>query len=125
MFGVFSITATLSRNKLDACIEEFQSIPKRNPVFDFYQVDPKMALAKWHTHFPFKGVFAFSGDINQKWESELNEMVKKNGTVKSSLPDLIIINKKGMIVKIESGVTQFPFWRGYQPIKTSTSLTLD
>jgi hypothetical protein len=83
-----------SKSKLDACIEEFQSIPKNNPVFDFYFCDPQKTLDKWDTIFPYKGVFAFSGEINQNWESELNKMVKEKGFLKSSLPDLIIVNKK-------------------------------
>jgi len=105
--GVFSITATLSRTKLDTCIEEFQSIPKKNPQFNFFPIDSKKGVDHWYTHFPFKCVFAFAGDINQNWETELNGMAKEGDTVKDSLPDLIIINKKGMIGKVTPGVSKY------------------
>lgn len=111
VYGVFSITATLDHTKLfdqkDGVIEEFKSIPKNNPQFEynnFIEGIPGLEegmLRYWHDAIPFKCVFGFTGDINVSWENELNQMVVNNGSVKSSLPDLIIVNKKGFITKLK------------------------
>jgi len=102
VFGVFSVTATLSHKKLfEDCIKGFKSIPKDDPQFEFQHfieipdLEQKM-ITGWQNLFPFKCIFGFTGNINEKWEEELNELVKKDPSVKVFLPDLIIVNKKGV-----------------------------
>ena len=106
VYGAFSITATLDHPKLFDIIEEFKSIPKNNLQFEYLNFIElpdleKQMLGYWRKAFPFKCVFGYTGDINVNWENELNQMVAENGSVKSSLPDLIIVNKKGLIAKLE------------------------
>lgn len=114
VYGVFSITSTLDHSKLfdkNGIIEEFKSIPKNNPQFEYNNfidgipgLEEKM-LGFWNESIPFKCIFGFTGDINDKWENELNQIVAEDRSVKSGLPDLIIVNRKGMIVKL-NGPTQ-------------------
>jgi hypothetical protein len=103
VYRVFSITATLDHPKLFSVIEEFKSIPKENPQFESINVlgfDEKEVLEKWNERFPFKCAFGFSGDINLSWEKELNEMVATDSNLKNYFPDLILVNKRGMITKV-------------------------
>jgi len=108
VYGVFSITSTLDHPKLSNVIEEFKSIPKENTQFEFFtegnlgEAQKKKVLEKWNNRFPYKCVFGFSGDINASWEKELNEMAAANSHLKNCLPDLILVNKKGVIEKIHS-----------------------
>jgi len=111
IYGVFSVTATLTHSKLfNDCIEGFKSIPKQDPQLEFLnfieipELNQKM-VEGWYEMFPFKCVFGFTGDINATWETELNMLVKENPDLKSYLPDIIIVNKKGMIKKL-SGETK-------------------
>jgi hypothetical protein len=111
VFGIFSITATLDHTKLfdgkRGVIKEFKSIPKNNPQFiynTFIEGIPgheERMLNYWRDKIPFKCVFGFDGDISESWERELNEIVAGNKDDKHSLPDLIIVNKKGMILKLD------------------------
>lgn len=117
VFGAFSVTSDLSHTKLfgngkSGIIDEFQSIPKTNPRFQFNK--PSLALPdwetsvmdKWNKRFPFKCAFGFTGDINQNWETELNTTVVDNNDLKNNLPDLIVVNKKGMIRKLHDKPTE-------------------
>lgn len=117
VFGAFSVTSDLSHTKLfgngkSGIIDEFQSIPKNEPRFEFNK--PSLALPSWETsvmdmwnkRFPFKCAFGFTGDINRNWETELNTMVVDNNDFKNSLPDLIVVNKKGVIRKSLNKPTQ-------------------
>lgn len=110
VFGIFSITSTLNHPKLfdgkNGVIEEFKSIPKNNPQFIYNNIidglpghEEKM-LNYWHNKIPFKCVFGFEGDINESWEKELNQIVASDKDDKQRLPDLILVNKKGMILKL-------------------------
>jgi len=100
VFGVFSITATLDHPKLLGCIEELKSIPRQNAQFLFYFINEQENMEIWYKRFPYKCIFGFTGDINLEWENELNKMVGQNNSEKNYLPDLIVINKKGMIQKV-------------------------
>ena len=101
VYGVFTVTATLDHSKLHDCIEELKSIPKQNPKFTIHPLlNSKQVLKKWTQRFPYKCIFGFTGDINQGWCNELNQIVKQNPTTKEYLPDSIVVNKKGVINKI-------------------------
>jgi hypothetical protein len=126
IFGAFSITSTLDHPKLfddeRGVIEELKSIPKENP--QIYYINPglikysdeniKDMNERWFRFFPFKCAFGFTGDINIKWEDELNEMVAADSNLKNFLPDLIVVNKKGMIRKIHD-----------KPVKTLGGAIID
>ena len=106
-YGVFSVTSTLDKPKLESCIEEFKSIPKNNPQFLVNNgLDDKEVLTKWNNSFPYKCIFAFSGDINIKWESFLNELVDKDKSLMPLLPHMIVVNKKGAIFQVNPNGTQ-------------------
>lgn len=107
--GIFSVTATLNNQKLfggRGIIEEFKSVPKDNPQFGhlleqlFEEEDYEEVISLWNVLFPYKCAFGFKGTISEKWAMELNDMVKNDCLLKNRLPDLIIVNKKGMIQKI-------------------------
>lgn len=109
VFGVFSITSSLSYNKLLGCINEFNSIPKNNPRFLYQGNDmPPSVLSEWERHFPYKCIFSFSGDMNKNWETNLCNMVKENKFSKVNLPDIIIVNKKGVMGKIGENYKYHP-----------------
>ena len=57
-------------------------------------------MENWNKRFAYKCAFGFAGNINSDWERELNEMAAEDSNLKNSLPDLIIVNKKGMIRKL-------------------------
>ena len=105
VWGVFSITATLDHQKLLDVIKEFNSIPKDNPRFIYRNAIEgipgleEQQLNNWINKIPFKCVFGFCGDINSNWENELNQIVARDSCAKNKLPDLIIVNKKGVITK--------------------------
>lgn len=101
IFGVFSITATLDHGKFRDCIDEFNAIPNNNPKFMIMDdlLSQAEVIEKWKENLPFKCVFGFSGDINQTWADELNEFVLNKKYDKNSLPDYILVNKKGTIKK--------------------------
>jgi hypothetical protein len=100
--GVFSVTATLTKQKLYDCIKEFKSIPKENPQFNYFgTINEQTNTEKWKNIFPFKCVWAYSGNISFEWEKILNELVENDPGVKKYLPDLIVVNKIGMIMKTE------------------------
>jgi len=101
VFGVFSITSTLSFSKLKDCMHEFHSIPKHDYYFSmekFYGEEFKNETQQaYNLLFPFNCVFAFSGDINEKWIDNIYEFMNENKVNPSLRPDIIIVNKKGMI----------------------------
>ncbi|CAD5256218.1 MULTISPECIES: DUF6602 domain-containing protein [unclassified Imperialibacter] len=109
--GVFSITANLSFSKLKDCMKEFHSIPKYGYHFSiekFYgETFVKQTMNTYKLLFPFTCVFAFKGDINERWVEEILGFLTKNKIDPALWPDLIVVNKKGMIelsrTKTESG----------------------
>jgi len=103
VYGVFTVTATLDHPKLFDCIEELKSIPKQNPKFVMHPLlNSAQVREKWNRRFPYKCVFGFTGDINQRWCDELNQIVEQNSATKEYLPDSIVVNKKGAINKIHN-----------------------
>ena len=101
--GIVSITATLSLNKLKDCIAEFDSIPKENFNFSMKSAYPEEFFHKsvdiWRTLIPYKCVFAFKGEIKADWISVIEDYDYQNPIQINSMPDLIIVNKVGIIEK--------------------------
>ena len=60
----------------------------------------------WNKFFPYKCAFGFTGNINKMWEEELNAMTAEESDLKNRLPDLIVVNKKGMIEKLHNRPTK-------------------
>lgn len=98
--GVISVTATLNKRKLNQCIEEFESLPKKDPQLNFTGLSKEDNLDVWKKHHPFKCVFAFNGKMDNSWEELLNKKVYDTPESKYFLPEIIVINREGMLVKI-------------------------
>ena len=64
------------------------------------------AMIKWNQLIPYKCIFAYSGTINGKWVHELNNIIKDNSIDRHLLPDIIIVNKVGMIEKIHERINE-------------------
>ncbi|WP_281756362.1 DUF6602 domain-containing protein [Thermodesulfovibrio yellowstonii] len=114
VFGVFSITSYLDKRKFLICNEEFESIPKINLKIHTSILSRDKIIEQWKKLVPFKCVFAYNGDINEEWATELNEIVNKNSESKIFLPDIILVNKKAMITKLIE-----------KPTKTSDGKTIE
>ena len=104
--GCFSITATLSKNKLFNCCDEFKSIPKRGYDFLAPAFAPKKffedSTQVWKKLLPYKCVFAYKGELLEAWIDEMKELYKEQDLFYNAIPDLIIVNKVGFIEKIIS-----------------------
>lgn len=103
VFGCFSITATLSEKKLIECFEEFQSIPKENYSFFCDPLIPEEYFNRskelWRTLIPYKCIFAYKGTIKEEWIKILVDKAKDHKIPYNIIPDLIVVNKVGMIEK--------------------------
>jgi hypothetical protein len=101
--GVISITSTLDLTKLDKCLEEFNSIPKTNYHFIGQKFYPEKFREETQRVFedatPVTCIFAYYGDIETSWKDHLVNWIKRNNPNHSLTPDIIIVNKKGMIFK--------------------------
>lgn len=102
--GVFSITATLDIKKLFHCMAEFASIPKTNYHFTAQKFLPERFKEDTQRIFedltPFTCVFAYRGNINKVWVKKILNWIRMNKPNHSLTPDLIFVNKVGMIKKI-------------------------
>lgn len=101
VYGVFSVTSNLDSKKLKNCIAEFCSIPKTVPQLEVAMLglDNVRVIEEWQEHFPYKCVFGFTGSLNQLDVTYLNNLVADDPSLKKTLPDLIVINKKMQIQK--------------------------
>lgn len=100
--GCFSITATLTKNKLIDCCEEFKSIPKKGydfltPAFSSHKFLEE-SIQVWKYLLPYKCVFAYKGELNEDWIDSVFGLYKDEEFF-NAIPDLVIVNKVGMIEK--------------------------
>jgi hypothetical protein len=115
VYGCISVTATLSKQKIIDCCNEFKSIPKTGYAFlspGFLSESYKQqSLAVWKTLAPYKCVFAFQGDLNEGWIEDMLAISKDAEIPHNILPDLVIVNKIGFIEKIltKDKKTEFGF----------------
>ena len=110
VFGVFSITATLSKPKFMKTLLELATIPK-SPKFIYHKIKKKSLMTdptmkQWNQLIPYKCIFGFTGTINGQWVLELNNKIKNNSIDRHLLPDIIIVNKVGMIEKIHERINE-------------------
>lgn len=93
----------MDKSKLQSCISEFQSIPNKDYSFSIPGYIPHdyviETIQAWEVLFPFKCLFAYNGEINKEMIEEINKLNKENGGSINLLPDLIMVNKKGIIRK--------------------------
>lgn len=115
VYGCISVTATLSKNKLIDCCEEFKSIPKNHFSFtsDGY-LHPEyiqQSIEAWQILMPYKFVFAYKGEIKEEWINTMKELAKDSSIPHNVIPDLVIVNKVGMIEKhlTQDKKTEFNF----------------
>jgi hypothetical protein len=102
--GVFSITSTLDLPKLEDCLAEFASIPKKGYHFispkDLYPEKFKIETQRIFENLtPVCCVFAYHGNIQPSWLAHLRQWIDINKPNPSLMPTFIIVNKKGMIFR--------------------------
>ena len=103
VYGCVSVTATLTKEKLLDCCNEFKSIPKNN--FHFYSDGylkkefVQQSINVWRHLAPYKCVFAYKGELKDEWTKDLTAMSKDVEIPHNVIPDLIVVNKIGMIEK--------------------------
>ncbi len=109
VFGVVNIKKTLTHTNLFSikqgdcgAIKNLQSIPKDNINLHTGFLNRNKVLDDFKKRFPCKIIFAYEGEILPAWENELNRLAKVEGAL-DSLPDVIIVNKQGMIQKCANG----------------------
>lgn len=114
VFGVINVkkelnyTNLFSLNSKDCgVIKNLKSIPKENIKLHPGILKKDKVDINFKIRFPCKIVFAYSGNIIDKWEKELNDLVSKDSTLLEYLPDLIIVNKMGMIKKMHNGTAVY------------------
>ena len=104
VYGCISVTATLTKQKLIDCCNEFKSIPKYGYSFLSPGYLPKSYVEQsvdvWKTLLPYKCIFAYKGDLKEDWINDMMEVSKDCTIPLNVLPDLIIVNKIGLIEKI-------------------------
>lgn len=109
VFGVVNIKKKLTHSNLFStkkrgcgAIKNFQSIPKDNINIQALPKIHPIALANFKKRFPCKVIFAYEGKILPAWETELNKLAETEGAL-DYLPDIIVVNKQGMIMKCPDG----------------------
>ena len=100
------ITSTLTRKKLAEDIKVLASIPVNNPKF--LPMMPELVrepgirdfvLSQWKEQCPYRVIVAFRGDPDPTWFKTLNEPVDSGAVPLEHMPELIIINRKGMYMR--------------------------
>lgn len=103
VYGVISVTATLTKSKLLDCCNEFISIPRQNFKFSGEgYIDEqyiKDTTKTWQNIMPYKCVFAFKGLIREEWINDIIEVAKNSHNPYNAMPDLVVVNKVGVIEK--------------------------
>jgi hypothetical protein len=124
--GVFSITSTLDLSKLDDCLAEFASIPKKGYHFvspkDLYPEKFKIETQRIFENLtPVCCVFAYKGNIQASWIDHLRQWAEANQPNPSLLPTFIIVNKKGMIFRGVSRLAEDSFKFTYHYVDFSAT----
>jgi hypothetical protein len=117
--GVFSITSTLDLGKLDDCLVEFASIPKSGYHFIFPKdLYPEKFVVETQRVFenltPVSCIFAYNGNIQSSWVDHLTQWIEKNNPNPSLTPTFIVVNKKGMIYRVVTRVSDTRWRFSYQ-----------
>jgi hypothetical protein len=84
-------------------VKEFESIPRNDPLFDYGIIDGGTFLRIWRNDIPFKCIFGFTGTYKPKWLDYLNNICKNTPSSKEYLPDIVVVNRVCMIVKLRDG----------------------
>lgn len=126
VMGAISITATLTLPKLIDCCKGLMTIPKRNYRFNMHQYLPdsfkKETLRIYELATPFTCVFAYKGNISEEWINSLYDLAKNADTsFQSLLPSVIVVNKKGMIIKKYEKVAEEKFQASFHYVDLSSN----
>lgn len=115
VFGIINVKKTLTHtnlfsNKPKDCgiIKNISSIPIEKYALNipgFFNQD--YVMSAFMKYWPYKVSFAYEGKLNKEWENKLNASVSNENDL-LSLPDLIIINKVGYIIKSKEKKIVFP-----------------
>jgi hypothetical protein len=112
VFGVVNIKKKLTYSNLFSqkkcgcgAIENLLTIPNGNSKLHTGILDKKKTQDNFNRRFPYKIVFGYGGKIQENWEDKLND-IAKNKSILNRLPDIIVVNKQGMIIKRTEGKIQ-------------------
>ncbi len=105
VLGVFAVTSNLTRAKLGSSITCLGSIPDETPRF--YYIAPwrgtlepdENVIETWRRRVPYRCIFGINGVPDDDSVVELNQAATKNKFALERMPDLIVVNRCGMIVK--------------------------
>ncbi len=101
--GVFCVTSNLTVTKLKHEITQLSKIPKYEYGFSMEAAWGDKFNSEthnvWKNLVPYSCIFGFNGDITEDWINTINEEVSKTPD-QSLWPSIIIVNKKGMIEKV-------------------------
>lgn len=105
VLGAFSVTSNLGREKLRETVSCLASIPNEDPRF-FYiapwsgAVEPNLQVIEaWKRRVPYRCVFAINGVLDDESVRGLNKQVDSGQFPQERLPNLIVVNRQGMIVR--------------------------
>jgi hypothetical protein len=102
VFGAFAITSTLDLPKLKASIRNLASIPNQQPRIELLMLDPAnvpMYSKYWRDNYPLRCVFGFDGTIAESWIATMAEIEKTEAIRHDDMPQFVIINNRGVIVR--------------------------
>lgn len=109
--AAFCITATLTKQKLQEDVTVLASIPSDNPAFlpsteglvQSLFGDRKywdLTMERWKRVSPYRCIFAFSGNPQADWRDFLNQQINSGVVERHRMPDVIVVNKRGIFHKI-------------------------
>ena len=113
VWSVFCVTSNLTRAKFDADLKLLRTLPLHRYSF-YYRAEPEVKCVADGTHTvarfdagdychrrsrygTVRCIFGFNGTINEQWADELNSMLTANAVQREHLPDIVVVNKVGMI----------------------------
>jgi hypothetical protein len=102
VFGAFAITSTLDLPKLKTSIQNLASIPNESPRILLPLQHPANIPAfvqHWRDNYPLRCVFGFDGPIAASWITTMLEIEKNDRIRHEDMPDLVIVNERGVIVR--------------------------
>jgi hypothetical protein len=108
VLGAFAVTSNLTPAKLVGSVNCLASIPDENPRFYYIApwrgtVEPDADMIKtWKRRVPYRCIFGVNGVLDSDSVAELNEAVAENRYALERMPDIIVVNRRGMILKNRS-----------------------
>jgi hypothetical protein len=108
VLGAFAVTSNLTRTKLDSSVGCLASIPDENPRFYYIApwrgtLEPDAEVMRaWRRRVPYRCIFGIDGVLDDDSVIGLNQTVAENKCALEKMPDVIVVNRRGMILKNRS-----------------------